>query len=688
MAVVSAPDIRAVKPAEVLAFGAKTEKQQQKLEGSGVSADLKEAARSGKKLRELQEKGATGRQIYEAEAATPSRTFSALEREGLVLKFGAGKAVKEGGKLKITDEQMPDDVRIDCAASLERADKASAKIDTFLRYTEVQQEADRTGKKAEDIMAEKGIKGNWTKIRQQALDSVIELGILKRIAPDLQNAPEEARRIYIESVIATDPKLQAEVGARMSALAQEARNLPDVEEDSELKAARERKGASEKQKEGALNEFVAILAENGYGLNEGLAGEIRTLVDQGKSSEFIVKTLGSKVFNRDSFSEIDNIRKLQAAKQELDNADKRYQPYVNSQRANPYEAEYKETRNQYDELKRSLMSNQEFQNQWDTFNELNSLLTGEAAQALSFAAKANRDLAEANKTIVQREQQAEKKARPQRAERLRQESELTDKMEQVLAASVSKVLTDRFDEVQALRNKEIDEASEKSKSEGVKRVGEMIKTRWISYDEKHRDKVVRRDNIGEDIKFLLYHGKEDGIKRLMLKELRGAVDVGPAAGNKIYDGWKIMDLDSLSPDVLKTLNEAYAVHGKAFEDKLVSDFFAARGLFDTTLGFGIEALGIHKEWAMGELALKEHEWTKLRSEFGQSLEQALKGAKGGEELLKSLEQQGVPPSILKKKGLTYILLALLGGVGALAATPFALAGAGAGALGYKQTFGF
>ncbi len=95
-----------------------------------------------------------------------------------------------------------------------------------------------------------------------------------------------------------------------------------------------------------------------------------------------------------------------------------------------------------------------------------------------------------------------------------------------------------------------------------------MKNRWISYDPDTREKNVDRQAIADDVKFLIYQGKDEGIRRMMVRDMQ----MKDASGNPI--DWKKGDLDTLLTDEQKLLltksTEQYGdEYQKKFDDRLL-----------------------------------------------------------------------------------------------------------------------
>lgn len=313
------------------------------------------------------------------------------------------------------------------------------------------------------------------------------------------------------------------------------------------------------------------------------------------------------------------------------------------------------------------------------------------AKELGGIVKNQQEINDANREIAVHARTMSSADKAQRAERAKAEAALLDEMENVASDSIEQIMLER---ASALADFEITESDER-KANDLRAIQDRMKV-WSSRDRATRKISRNRAAIGEDIRVLAYYGDE-GPQRLMLREImngRGGGDLIRNAdgnlieitrdGRKLNATWENIDLNTELPDDLKaTLQKAKDEFGTKFNQKLFTDYFAARDFRDRTLTgpFGLETTT--------GIALKGHEWNALAEAFGDILPQSLQDSNPRtNEALQKLREAGIAPDSKKGKLLLAILLGIMApavvGVGAAAALPGA---ATAGVLATGATLG-
>jgi hypothetical protein len=279
--------------------------------------------------------------------------------------------------------------------------------------------------------------------------------------------------------------------------------------------------------------------------------------------------------------------------------------------------------------------------------------------------------------------------------RLQQESVIMGDLEGAIAEAIADVMEARYDELaplEAERLEKVAEEEEKKKGKevgrGIRAVNEAMNRRWIGFNEGTRKKEIHRDQIGQDVHYLLYNG-EDGLKKLMLANMAQSGMTGLKFKNNAgadvvitstnYDS---VILDNLDDDSKAILKAAYEADGEAYKKKLFGDYFRTREMWDRS--FGLRLLGkIRGESALGTLGLKEHEWILLRENFGADVENALATNENAQKIIAEMQAKGLTPDF-RFKWFLYTMAAAAG-VGLTVATAGAAIPLGAGLAGLAAT---
>jgi len=234
-----------------------------------------------------------------------------------------------------------------------------------------------------------------------------------------------------------------------------------------------------------------------------------------------------------------------------------------------------------------------------------------------------------------------------RVTRVAKEGELVGKLGNVLPEAVIDVIAERYAKVQEVAT----EQRQKETDESLLKLTQKMDKNWISYDRASRERTVEAEKIGEDIRFLAYHG-EKGLDRLIMRDLELGLYDEQGKPLEDKDGfaitWENADKSQLSSHDKALFDKASDKYGKEYQKKLLSDFGIARAT--------------EKKWLRGvdkDLRLKGFEWTLLNQNFGDELEKNVAKSPGGDKIMRELKNSGVDKQ-KDKAGWLMALLLLLG----------------------------
>ena len=677
------PEVK-IAPKEALQFGSET------VTGPTITP---EALARLKELRDIREKSTQGKDVLNRAAEFGKEVrFSSAEAHATKLQFGGGKA-KENPGPPPTAEIDPSEPVLE-RSSFENAKKAIDEANSFIQYTSIQSEHERTGKTINAIISERVARGedainnptSYNRARESSLDAIFASSAAQQLFPELGTIAETARRTYIESTLAKDPFMRNQVAKALKEVAVETQNLQEVDSDADYKKAKEDLDVDKPKRDAAKDDVVnAIKADikNGPPLTPAQEDAIKKMIDDGNPPETIIRYARGLVLNSTNIDKFDSLNEIVNKQNELA---QRSQMLATTTKAPERASLQAEVANLQTEIRNLTTSNTVTNNELHDFSDLlirytdqkdaGSVYVSSIAQRASEGSQLSKSIKENEDLIKRKGTDSLKKEGRSRNNRLMKEAELQDRLDNIFSDAVIATLNDRYDKMVILEQQRLNEEAKKTGTDDDKAVLKGMENNWIRFDKTSRQKLVDQNRIRQDMRLLAYEG-DDGIKRLMLRELGLKIqklDAGAPlfdhAGNPVMEALdhNNVDLSTLSDEHKKRLDEVFAKHGNNFRDKLFKDSFAARTL-TSRLKDGVPFTD--------KMGLKSHEWQMLEEHYSGKLGEALGKSKEAQSILKSLEAQGIKPEF-RRSWMLYILMTL----GLIAVAPFAVGAVGAvGAAG-------
>lgn len=590
--------------------------------------------------------------------------------------FGGGKK---------TGEMNPQEKR-----THELAGKAINGIRSYLQYTDILIESERSGKSISQIITERNARGEGTlgtkqdydKLRQEGLNYLIGLPQISEMLPELSELSAAERRAFIEAVLAKDPKLRAAISNSMAQIYENAQKLTQPENDEELMKAQTKKQTNEREFNETMNAIEVSLNNAAIPLSPELKKKILTQIQQGKPLNIILKTIQNEVITETEIPGLPDIKKyedtwseIRTLEKQLENVDERRQPgrtaYLTEKLKHANEA--------FATLEEHFTQNPEILRRYNQVAGLFSTQTddagnyhGDITQHINMMKQYQQEIAHSNGVIAQRSAPAEKAFNMSKEVRERQEAQLLRQLETVIPSALITVLDDRYTEMVQLeqtRQQKLEEESKKANDEratdAIQKINKAINTNWVSYDKDTRKKIINTQQINNDIVMMTYFG-EDGEKMLMARDLGLQVTQTHDDGTTTTVNFNPAehDLSSLSEEDRKLLNTVFPTQREAYAQKLFTDYFMAHNepwkKIKTILrSDGVEHPGIIK--------LKPHEYKLLEKKFSGILAKG-KQDSTQENITKKLKEEGVLDKDLTtwfdrhpKASLLSLILAILAG---------------------------
>lgn len=560
----------------------------------------------------------------------------------------------------------------------------------FVQYSEIFSEAARTGKTPEDVAKAKGLDYvKWRKLRDSVLDRFLGLDVVHTIAPEMNQITNiDAKRDLLEAALATDPKIRAKVIESMQEIAQKARGLPGIDTEDTARKKHELAVASQELDQ-RLGQLLGQVDQLGIKLSnpeqKALADSVQqALLVNGENWDDVSKSLLTELLSKSgvtNLAEVQEYGEAEKAREEArKNLTKAPKDPAHTLRIEA-EADYAKAKKRFDDAEKKGKKISTFDDQRKKYQAILKAVRGETDAAgnvtldtssvghtLSELVKTGDNILRINNDLSQPAAGAEGEARKNAfLERMSQEADLLRDLESVMPNAIVNTIVEREREMglswQANEGKMRDDNLRTASA----KVRETQAKRLIEDNEIARTRTYRANNIGEDMKYLVYRG-EEGAKRMMLRDM-GEVN------------WRTADLDALPDAQKQTLNALYDQMGENYTSKIFTSYFMASRVVDQ--GFIMKALrgrfkGIRVEGSFKNISLKEFEWEKLGEQFGEKLGAALNKSKEGKQILENLKAQGVTPGF-RLKWIMYLLatLGIIGGVilkGALGGVPGAAVG--------------
>lgn len=718
MAGPTTPDLKDVSHREALYFA----KDAAAVEAAVIStggAGVRERAGKGKALREIYEKNPArqGRAAIEALRPVSGENVTPKDMADTLLRFGAGHTnLDTAGKVSAETSGITDVTQMSLVeSSLNEARKVIQNISGFLIYSDIVQEAERSGKAASSIMTTRHYKPGelpdgigvtqFDKLREHSLDYLASHPSFKQMFPELETVSPVERRRVIESMLVKDPRFRQLVVRNMQGLRQEARNLPQVEPEEDYKKAEEDKAKADKTMKDidtklrarigtSFDTELVLPGATTYDITE----EVKDLLSKGFKPQEIAEKIGRRFEDKilSDTAEIDFLRTLKTKQSKLDSEIAARDAYV--ARAKTPDPDVKATFDANVAAAEADISTFKTTSvttasgpvspaaifaKVDRINDLSSRL-GSSIEVIKEYSDATRQLEAANSVLTSKDSKAKRSQREMLDDRMQAEAELVGRMQDILPNAVVDLMLERHDAMTQAQKEALEKEAEKAEKDGkketaamIRKVAENSRTRRIHYDEAGRRKVKDSsvmESVASDMQYAIYHGEPDeqgrneGIKRLVLRDM--AISGNDANGNLI--NWKTTHFDDLTDEQRAQFDEVYSRTADKYRDKLFADFFMSRGALDR-LGFG-------------KLGLKDHEMELIERYYGEHINKAIEGSEEAKALKQKFEQEG--RAIDKKSRLWMFLAALLmtlgGGVvlatGGAALAPIGAVGLAGGAL--------
>lgn len=662
---VASPDMP--KPIEAMAARAKKD-----ISPSVSNPDIQAAVKRGQELRKIEQDGLTGRALLESARQAWETTFDGKQKDGLQLKFGGGLAKDIGGGRIGLD---PADIAKNPDAGI-MFDSAKAAVDgatNMLTYTEVQALASQKGISALDAYRQK--MGNnalqpadWDRIRNPALKQLENSQVVRQALPELfdTTVPNAERQAYLEAALASNPKLKEAIASKLTTALEQAKTLPEVSNPAfdQLNIDQKLIDAQITQKYDGLR---SVLVSNGFQEGELVdpttRADIEAAIKSGQPESVIRAKMQNAAIKSQTWGDLPKFVALDVAKAEVERVTQELKSAKpGSVLETKLEASLINAEKNVGTAETALSGNGK--NEYLRYTKLKDLFAqqggatgkgGDVNQELMSLVTSGKEFKQKSDEIALKQPDHDKLVKEKMVDRLRQESNITAGLENLLEDALSDVLESEYDEVIPLRQQELQAQAETMKSGVGKKITEAMGKNWIEYNQKDRKKEVHKDKIGADVRMLAYKGNE-GVQRLLLRDLGEA-------------NWETIDLSTLAtvnPKMQEQLAEANTTYADVYRDRLMTDFFAARGIWE-------------KAGLIGKLHLKDHEWEQLERNFGEQMTESLNKSKHGKEALDRLKAAGFEPKG-KKKWLLYILAMLGAGAIGVAVGPGAGVLAGAGVL--------
>jgi len=603
--------------------------------------------------------------------------------------------------------------RNEVAESLASAESITKPLTTYLRYAELVDQYNKAkGTAGENkFFAENKLhKDQWENMRKEALTFLMNTGNLKDGMPELKGMKEEDQLKYLEQTLGSDPELRKEVKRRMSEIFERASVAKKAEySDPQLetdKAAKEKAERERKDARGKIDDVIGrynlvstssdvttmidarMTAANGFNVDNTLVSLRQELISKnglGPVAEY--KQVEAKYLQAINDRNVLQAQ-IEALQNELDgpgnllheraNEIKRQRTILLGKKVekdgeignmDAKKKQYDDTVSddklkQYDAIMQATSSGEDGQP------------AGEIALHLkeyAFNAKNAHDL---TAKIDLKERELKKSGDEQLGIRLREEAQWIEELESIMPDALDDILLERRDMLVESQNKEIADATTERGETAQKLIREAMEKRWVSKDRDSRRRKVNKDNIKDDLQTMIYSGPEDGIRRLIIRDLWTA---NPPVLKGGYGGYTYdnMPLTLLNEQDKALVDEAVGTMGEAYKQRLFTDFLTARGMTGlnpfANRRLDLKVFGHGAEVIMSKTALKSHEEQMLEEQYGQYLNLSVmaEGSEKGRKIVEALKQQGLDSGTDKKKWLQAFLAALI-------AVPAVVVGTGTG----------
>ncbi len=684
---------RAFNPQEVLAFGANIRNP----------ALLKaEAIANAKKLVDLRASGTTGKEgLRQKIAQAEHGAYSGQSQESFKAAFGAGAVALDNRGLAKVDSKASAEQKAVAAEAGKLIDKYSG----VLSYLELQSSsspgAEFTKLKAANNPDLQRFTSYATMLTECLRTIANDPGLALTFPELFKAGVTESERIrLVEDTLLKDTRLRAKYSARLGQVMEEALKLAPAESDEKTQELKDKKEEAEqtyKEKIDEIYEAVEKIAPGAY-TRDNVKDLLKTA-----DKDTVARTIQREILKKNKISsgDIRRFERYWEIQDEIKDLNKKLtSPGYN---ATGYAILNNNLANLNTEAQGltgvGVRNIKRFENRAATYQQIIEEIMGtedapSGLRNIINEAVANR--ISSKSADLKLKSGGRVRRGGNESLRLLQERKLLGQLESSLSESIIDVLEERYEEMNGLELRRQSEVVSKEKENRVANAkrglhGQM-NNRWMQVDATKRTEHGSATNVAQDMRALIYAEGENGLKKIMLRDMFGAgtlIDVlephptDPSKMVKKRYTWNQIDFSQheLTGDFKETFESVYSSEAEAYKKKLFGDYFMIRTLADRT--FGLKFFGKYIiEGSPAQLAFKEHEWKALHNNYGAVMEQALTESKSAQGFLQEMKNKGLVPTT-KLKWLLYFITVVLG-VGAFAVNPLAGLGvAGAGLVAGK-----
>lgn len=716
------PDI--ITAREALAYGKK-----EVIAPASIAPEQKKAQEKANTLMKLRDESRSP--IDRISENASKKGFSPADGEILVSKFGANEAKIN----EITHQaEIKPDAPTDARENFDLGKKAVENVTTILAYTQILKDAAREGKNPRDIYAISPYNftdSDWTSLRASSLNLLLtDGGILNGFSEELAGLTPQQQAEYIDAVLATDPSLNTNIARELQTIQEDADKLPSIKNSTERTAlsTTESKLTTDIQTNFDLI-FTRLGLDASLPENVTLKALIAKQIEAGVNPSEIQDTFFVELCKKAAIPDIGDLNEYDIATTSLLDKDVRIATATVSKHAldqvptknltNPEQAQVRalgadlvrlnnERQSVMTTLQKKIADIGLPQAEIDVklrqmkaidrqvYGDVNADGTrrGGIGDTTNRLITKYQELGTTKEGIAKTDSTQE--ATRERSARLQKETELITNLQSILPKAIADVLTDRMSELNIHESTRLRRAiAEENKKgntwseEALKKLLDAQSKRWIEYSPRERKNEIHGNTIKEDVATLAANG-DTGAKEIFAGIVGHTLDDASLKNEISNADFGGMTYSALSDEEKTKVNEKfqryrdnfntlYAANGDKFKQKLLQDFFAARGKF----GNRIQTLLGSKEFA-----LTNDQWQKLNENFGPLMESGLNSSKDAQKAIKDLREKGIMPDT-KMRWLIWILLGTLGaatgaggaiafGAGTAMASAGGLAGAGIG----------
>lgn len=634
-------------PIDVMAYGSRHPGE---LDASlpGNAERLRESAAMGSRLREAREKNATGKEIIE-EASSKEVRFTPDAARALLVRFGADMASENPSDRNSII--ISGDAKVEARECFERAKRTTEDVSALMMYSEALQISQATGQTPEEVLESRfdmkpsRSASKWTEIEDRSLGFVLSMSTIHELAPQLRELSTTGKRDFIKRTVIADPKFRTRIGAGIREVQKETSTFEEVTLPYTEEQFNAEKTLFEQQIQERVDNVVTQLTAVGGTIQPAEKDAIRVMLSEGRSAEAVAVQLRQSLLKDTNYSRIADIQSYrQKEKAYVDAQNYANQPTLSTTDRNNAKAHLQAVKTEYEAERGRLIGDNTFVTQYNRYTQLDSLLSADVdkqhnqyisnvMQELQLAKQVGERIAQAQAKRAEETLKPPTRYRNGMANRLLHESDVLDKMEGILPDAITAMLVERYDKMQEINQKDMEQRVENAKTQAPRQITEAIRNNWIRQREKDGKRTINKDRIASDVRVLVYFGEEEGTRRLMLRDLGVA-------------NWRTTDLNTLAQDQKAGLDEAMENCRSVYIDKLLGDFFMARGGMDKTVKlsslFGWE---VPLSTTTGRLWLSDQQYRDLHKMYRQRLQekQQLKGQVGTEDT--ELIQTGINNNI-------------------------------------------